>query len=90
MRVLGTILLLGLLLAVLRVALVALALGLLLLLTHAFVSRPAQAIGFLGAMTLVGLASARPLAFIVALSVVALATRLAGRWRAGRKPVAPE
>lgn len=64
-------------LAVLKVALIALAVALVLVLVYAFVTRPAQTVGFLVTLTIFSLASAQPVAFILTLGVVCVAVVVA-------------
>jgi hypothetical protein len=65
-----TLLVLGAVLAVARVVLVGLAVALVLVLAYSFITRPGQTLVFLGAITLLSVASAEPLAFVIALGVV--------------------
>jgi hypothetical protein len=68
-------------LAVLKAVLIALPIALLLVLAYSFVTRPGQTLVFLGVLTLFGLASARPLAFIIALGILGVVAVLAGARR---------
>lgn len=69
-------------LAIIRAAAVALVACLLLALLYFFATRPRETLLYLGSLALLGLASARPLAFIVALGVVGLGVVLT-RWKQG-------
>lgn len=72
-------------LAVVQAVAVALVAGLLLALLFCFATRPREALLYLGSLALLGLASARPVALIVALAVIGVALMLArGRGRWGR------
>lgn len=70
-------------LVVLRLALVVLAILLTLTLTWAFIIRPRETLIFLGVVLASTLATARPAAFIAALTVVAVAMVIAGACRRG-------
>lgn len=77
-------------LAVLKVALIALAVALLLVLTYAVVTRPAETLAFMVTLTVFGLASAQPVAFIITLGVVGVAVVAAGSWLKSRNRRAPQ
>ena len=62
-----------LVLAIVRAALIALAFATVLALIYAFLTRPRETFVFLGVLTLSGLATAQPLAFIVMLGVIGVA-----------------
>jgi hypothetical protein len=64
------LLMLAVVLAIVKAVLIPLAITLLLVLVYAFVTRPRHTLVFLAALTLIGLASARPTAFIIALGVL--------------------
>jgi hypothetical protein len=66
-----------LVLAIVRAALIALAIATVLALIYAFLTRPRETLVFLGVLTLSGLATAQPLAFIIALAVLGVAVVLA-------------
>ena len=68
-----TFLILLTLLAVVQAAALALVAGLLLALLYFFATRPLETLLCLGSLALLGLASARPIAFIAALGVVGVA-----------------
>ena len=70
MRHLLTLLVLAVALAIVKVVLIALSIALLLALAYAFVTRPRETLVFLAALTILGLASAQPLAFIITLGVI--------------------
>lgn len=76
-------------LAVLKAALIALAITLLLVVAYAFVTRPGETLVFLVALTLFSLASAQPLAFIVTLGVVRLAVVVSGARAKARSQLSP-
>jgi len=77
-------------LAVLKAVLVTLVIALLLVLAYAFVTRPGGTLLFLGALTLLGLASARPIAFLIALGVVGVAVVAADAWAKRRSQLGPQ
>jgi chromate transport protein ChrA len=83
------LLLLGAFLAVLKAVLIALVAALLLVLAYSFVSRPAETLAFLAALTIFGLASAQPVAFIITLGVVGVAVVVAGAWQKARSQRPP-
>lgn len=64
-------------LAIIRAALIALVLAVLLGLLVLFIARPKDTIVLLGAFVLMGLANARPLAFIAAVSIIGVAVVVA-------------
>jgi len=70
-------------LAILRAALIALAIATLLALLFCFATRPRETLLFVGALVVTGLATARPALFIVMLGVVGVATVVVGRKRRG-------
>jgi len=73
-------------LAILRVALVVLVVALAILLLVCLVIHPRETLTYLGTLVLIGLASERPVAFIVTAGVVALAVVFAGaRRKAGHR-----
>lgn len=82
-----TFLILLLLLAVVQTVAVVLGMGLLLALLYSFATRPGETLLYLAGLALLGLASARPVALIVALGLVGLAVvwaRSRGRWGSSR------
>jgi hypothetical protein len=79
------LLILGAILAVLKVALIALVVALLLVMAYAFVTRPAGTLAFLAALTIFGLASAQPVLFIITIGVICVAVLVAGAWAKPRK-----
>ena len=81
MRTVGGVLALCLVLVVVKAVVVALAIALGLALVVSLIRRPADTLAFLGALGLLGLAQARPVACIVTIGVVALAVVVAGAWR---------
>ena len=68
-------------LAIIRAVVIALALAQLVALACAFITRPRGTLLLLGVLTLSGLAAAQPLAFIIALAIIAVVTLRAGRGR---------
>ena len=72
-----TLLILGAILAVLRAVLIALVVALVVALLVAFITRPRDTLVFLGCLGLLGLAGAYPLACIITLGVVAIASVVA-------------
>ena len=72
-------------LAILRAALIALMIMLLLALVYSFIRRPLETLGLLGTLALSALAVAYPLAFIGGVVVVTLACTGLGRWRRGHR-----
>lgn len=64
--------------AVLRLALIVVALALAIAVLVALIRRPGHTLLFLGCMVVIGLASAHPVACIIALGVVGLATAILG------------
>jgi len=75
---------LGVALAVLKAVLVALVVALLLVLAYAFVTRPAETLAFLVALTIFTVASAQPVAFIITLGVIGVAVVVAETWQKAR------
>ena len=76
-------------LAVVQAVAVALVAGLLLALLFCFATRPREALLYLGSLALLGLASTRPVALIVAATVIGVALMLARcRGRRGRSKFA--
>lgn len=73
-------------LALARTLLMVLAVVLLLVLVHAFVTRPRETWMFLGTLILSSLAVAQPLAVIGGVVVVVVVLAVFGRWRRGRHP----
>lgn len=71
-------------LAIIKAVVIALVAMLLVALAYAFIARPRGTLLFVGVLTLSGLAAAQPLAFIIALAVVAVVILRAGR---GRMPL---
>ena len=67
--------------ALLRMLVTALLLGLAVLLVFSFITRPRETVAFLGGLLVVGLASARPGAFIIVVGIVALAMVALCAWR---------
>lgn len=65
-------------LAIVRAALIALAIATVLALTYSFITRPRETLQFMGVLVVTGLAAARPAAFIVMLGVIGVAVVLAG------------
>ena len=65
-------------LALAKAVIVGLVIALLLVLIYSFITRPAETLGFLGALMLFGLANARPLAFIIAAASLAVAFVVVG------------
>ena len=76
-------------LALVQAAAVALVVGLLLALLYFFATRPRETLLYLGSLALLGLASARPLAFIVALGVIGVAVVWARRTERSGSPQFP-
>ena len=70
-------------LAIVRAALIALAIATVLALLFYIATRPRETLLFMGTLVVTGLATARPTAFIVMLGVIGLAVVVAG---ASRKP----
>ncbi|MFA4950044.1 hypothetical protein [Brevundimonas sp.] len=60
-------------LAIIRAALIALVVALLLVLLVLFITRPKDTLILLGAFVVMGLANARPLAFIAAVAIIGVA-----------------
>ncbi|RAK63314.1 hypothetical protein [Phenylobacterium kunshanense] len=83
-RMVLNLLILGAILAVLRAVLIALLVGVVLALLVALITRPRDTLAFLVFLGLLGLAGAHPLAFIITLGVVVIASILANS-----KPKAP-
>lgn len=71
-------------LAIVRAVLVALLVALVIMLLYSFVTRPRETLVFIVTLTLFGLASAQPIASIIALGIVALAVVVAGAWQRSR------
>ncbi len=71
-------------LALVRAALIALAIATVLTLLFCFATRPRETLLFMGTLVLTGLATARPALFIVMLGVIGVALVVAGVRR--RKP----
>lgn len=67
--------------ALLKMLVTALLLGLAALLAFSFITRPRETVAFLGGLLVVGLASARPAAFIIVVGIVALAVVAVGALR---------
>lgn len=65
-------------LAILQLAVNALVAALILALLISLIARPRETVLFLGTLTIFSLASARPLAFIIALAVIGVAGAMAG------------
>jgi hypothetical protein len=80
------LLILCVVLALVKAAIIALGLALLLAVLVALIKHPRDTLLSLITLGLIGLANARPMAFIVTLGVVAVTVVLAGR---NRKPSAP-
>jgi hypothetical protein len=74
-------------LAIVRAALVALAVATVLTLLFYFATRPRETLLFMGVLTVTGLATARPALFIVMLGAIGVAVVVAGVRR--RRPVQP-
>lgn len=72
-------------LAIVQAALTALLVALAILLLYAFVTRPRETLVFVGTLLLFGLANAQPVAFIIAVAIVALAVVVAGGWPRSRR-----
>lgn len=87
MRVLATLLVVGAVLAVLRLALVAFALALLLLLTYGAITRPARTLALVVVLALLGIADSHRVAFITSVTVVAVAVVVAVAWRKAPRPL---
>ena len=68
-------------LAIVRAVLVALLVALVIMLLFSFVTRPRETLVFICTLTLFGLASAQPIACIVAIATVALAVVVVGAWQ---------
>lgn len=85
MKWFAAFILLSLLLAVVKALLVAMAIALALVLSYAFIRRPRDTLVFLVTVTLSGLATAQPLAAIIALCLVALVAVLRPRLRRRRQ-----
>lgn len=81
MRTVGGVLALCLALVIVKAVVVAFAIALGLALVVSFIRRPADTLAFLGALGLLGLAQARPVACIVAMAIIALAVVVAGSRR---------
>lgn len=64
-------------LAIIRAALIALVLALLLTLLVLFITRPKDTLVLLGAFVVMGLANARPLAFIAAVAIIGVTVAVA-------------
>lgn len=71
-------------LAILQAAVAALVLALTIMLMFYLVTRPRETIAFVGTLLVFGLASARPVAFIVTAGIVALAVVVVGARRKSR------
>lgn len=76
-----TMLMLAIVLATLKVAVMALGVALLLALLYSFITRPRDTLVLLGCLGLFGLASAQPLACIITLGTVSVALVAASAWR---------
>lgn len=68
-------------LALLKMLVMALLVGSAALLFFSFITRPRETVAFLGSLLVVGLASARPGAFIIVVGIVALAVLAVGAWQ---------
>lgn len=68
-------------LAIIKAVVIALATILLVALAYAFISRPRGTVLFICVLTLSGLAAAQPLAFILALTIIAVVILRVGRGR---------
>ena len=66
-------------LAIIKAVVIALVAMLLVALAYAFIARPRGTLLFVGVLTLSGLAAAQPLAFIIALAIIAVVIARAGR-----------
>ena len=75
-------------LAIVRAALIALAIAMVLALLFYFATRPRETLQFVGVLIVTGLATARPALFIVMLGVIGVAVVVAGARR--RKPRRPQ
>ena len=84
MKGLLTFLTVVIVLAIVRAVLVALLVGLALMLLYSFITRPRETLVFIGTLTLFGLASAQPIALIIAVAMVALAVVVVGAWQRSR------
>ena len=73
--------------AVLRAAVVALVVAMIVTLLWSFITQPRETLLLLGAFALLGLANAHPLACIVALGVIAVVGLVAGAKRTGVEPL---
>jgi len=69
--------------AVLRAAVVALVVALMLALLWSFITQPRETLLLLGTLALMGLANAHPVACIVGVVIIAVATVVVGRKRHG-------
>ena len=76
-KVLG-LLMLAVVLAIVKAALIALTVMLALALLYAFAARPRETLVFLGVLIVTGLATARPTTFIVMFGVIGVAAVVAG------------
>ena len=65
-------------LAIVRAALIALAIAMVLALLFCFARQPRETLQFMGVLILMGLATARPALFIVMLAVIGVAVVVAG------------
>jgi hypothetical protein len=81
MRWVFGILALSIVLAIVRAALIALALATVLALLFYFVTRPRETLQFMGVLIITGLAAARPAAFIVMFGTIGVAVVVAGARR---------
>lgn len=84
-RILVYILLGCVILAVLRAVVMALVIAVPLALLICFVTRPRETLAFVGTMGLLSLATAQPVAFIIALGVIAIAVVVARLRRKSRR-----
>ncbi len=75
------VLMLAIVLATLKVVVMALGVMLLLALLYSFITRPRDTLVLLGCLGLFGLASAQPLACIIILGVVSVLALLTAAWR---------
>lgn len=73
--------------AVLRAAVVALVMAMIIALLWSFITRPRETLLLLGTFAVLGLANAQPLACIIALGVIGLAAIVASARQRARPPV---
>lgn len=68
-------------LVIVRAVLVALLVALVIMMLFSFLTRPRETLVFISTLTLFGLASAQPIALIIAFGIVALMAVVVGAWR---------